>query len=97
MQWTRPCQDRVHTTDTPTISFLPLLSTTAASECGGMPQVLLPGAAATYARMSLAAYLARHRYSETFRRNYLLPMCAAVWSVPNAQVGQLLCSWMHCT
>ena len=50
-------------------------------------QVLRPDAAAAYGAMSLGAYLERHRYSEAFKRNYLLPMCAAVWSVPNAQVG----------
>ena len=64
-----------------------MLPTAAVIECIGLPQVLQPAAAATYGRMSLGAYLARHGYSEAFKRNYLLPMCAAVWSVPNAQVG----------
>lgn len=49
-------------------------------------QVLRPDAAAAYGAMSLGTYLERHGYSEAFKRNYLLPMCAAVWSVPNAQV-----------
>ena len=74
-----------------------LLTTRVAFERSRAPQVLLPEAAATYGRMGLGAYLARHGYSEAFKRNYLLPMCAAVWSVPNALVGQLLCSCMHCT
>ncbi|KAK9821949.1 hypothetical protein WJX81_001503 [Elliptochloris bilobata] len=50
------------------------------------PKVLRPEAAATYGSMSLGAYLIRHGYSEAFKRSYLLPMCAAVWSVPNVQV-----------
>ena len=81
----------------PAISFVPCGQLQRRLKCGGIAQVLLPEAAATYGRMSLGAYLARHGYSETFKRNYLLPMCAAVWSVPNAQVGRLLCSCMHCT
>ncbi|KAK9818144.1 hypothetical protein WJX72_007777 [[Myrmecia] bisecta] len=50
------------------------------------PAVLKPEVADTYAQMTLGEYLAKHRYSESFRDNYVLPMCAAVWSVPNAQV-----------
>jgi predicted NAD/FAD-binding protein len=48
--------------------------------------VLEPSNAAAYRGKTLAAYLAENRYSEAFRRHYLLPMCAAVWSVPNQQV-----------
>ena len=33
-----------------------------------------------YAGMSLGEYLEKHRYSESFKSDYLLPMCAAVWS-----------------
>lgn len=36
--------------------------------------------------VTLAQYLERNGYSEAFRKHYLLPMCAAVWSVPNSQV-----------
>lgn len=42
---------------------------------------------ATYQNKTLGEYLDENGYSEAFRRNYLLPMCAAVWSVPNKQVG----------
>ena len=38
-----------------------------------------------YARMTLGEYLALRGYSEGFRDHYVAPMCAAVWSVPNAQ------------
>ncbi|KAJ1470529.1 hypothetical protein T484DRAFT_1641266, partial [Baffinella frigidus] len=37
-------------------------------------------------KMSLGAYLKKHGYSKGFTNNYLLPMCAAVWSVSNKQV-----------
>ncbi|MEM9056378.1 MAG: FAD-dependent oxidoreductase [Pseudomonadota bacterium] len=33
---------------------------------------------------SLGEFLARHRFSAAFRNDYLLPMCAAVWSAPPA-------------
>lgn len=36
--------------------------------------------------MTLGAYLQLHGYSAGFRDHYVAPMCAAVWSVPNAQV-----------
>ena len=49
-------------------------------------QVLEPAQAAAYRDVTLAQYLERNRYSDAFSRHYLLPMCAAVWSVPNAQV-----------
>lgn len=50
------------------------------------PRVLDPEAAGVYGGMTLGQYLREHGYSEGFVRNYLLPMCACVWSVPNAQV-----------
>jgi predicted NAD/FAD-binding protein len=50
------------------------------------PKVLEPSAAASDRDMTLSAYLDKHRYGDAFRRHYLLPMCAAVWSVPNQQV-----------
>ena len=49
-------------------------------------QVLKPEVAHEYGSMSLREYVRREGYSEAFIRSYLLPMCAAVWSVPNAQV-----------
>lgn len=36
--------------------------------------------------MSLGHYIQKKGYSNAFVSNYLLPMCAAVWSVPNKQV-----------
>ena len=50
-------------------------------------QVLKPELAAEYQRMTLGEYLKKGGYSRAFITNYLLPMCAAVWSVPNNQVG----------
>ena len=50
-------------------------------------QVLRPEAAAKYERMSLGQYLKEGGFSAVFTSHYLLPMCAAVWSVPSAQVG----------
>lgn len=40
-----------------------------------------------FARMTLGQYLTLRNYSAGFRDHYVAPMCAAVWSVPNAQVG----------
>lgn len=51
------------------------------------PQVLDPAHTHVYRDMTLGKYLAKHNYSNAFRDNYVVPMCAAVWSVPNAQVG----------
>ncbi len=39
-----------------------------------------------YAEHSLGQYIREKGYSQAFISHYLLPMCAAVWSVPNAQV-----------
>ncbi|KAG2492394.1 hypothetical protein HYH03_009340 [Edaphochlamys debaryana] len=50
------------------------------------PKVLEPGQAHVYEDMALGEYLRKHGYSQGFQDNYILPMCAAVWSVPNAQV-----------
>jgi predicted NAD/FAD-binding protein len=41
-----------------------------------------------FARMTLGQYLSLRRYGAAFRDLYVAPMCAAVWSVPNAQVGR---------
>ena len=49
-------------------------------------QVLQPELARKYGNMSLGEYVHQQNYSQVFISNYLLPMCAAVWSVPNAQV-----------
>uniref|UniRef100_A0A7S0TSE4 Amine oxidase domain-containing protein n=2 Tax=Hemiselmis andersenii TaxID=464988 RepID=A0A7S0TSE4_HEMAN len=38
-----------------------------------------------YKDMDLEGYLKKHSFSRTFTFNYLLPMCAAVWSVSNKQ------------
>ena len=51
-----------------------------------MTQVLLPEKQAMYGRMTVQAYFDKHPYSAAFRDNYFLPMCAAVWSMPNSQV-----------
>ena len=50
------------------------------------PQALRPEAAARYASATLRDFLAEKRYSPAFVRHYVLPMCAAVWSVPAAAV-----------
>jgi predicted NAD/FAD-binding protein len=49
-------------------------------------QVLKPGTSQKYAQHSLGQYIREKGYSRAFISQYLLPMCAAVWSVPNAQV-----------
>lgn len=51
-------------------------------------QVLKPELAKLYGSMSLGEYVHQQGYSQAFISNYLLPMCAAVWSVPNAQVTE---------
>jgi predicted NAD/FAD-binding protein len=49
--------------------------------------VLKPELADKYAKMSLGQYIHDKGYSGAFVSHYLLPMCAAVWSVPNAQAS----------
>jgi cyclopropane-fatty-acyl-phospholipid synthase len=39
----------------------------------------------TYNTMNLGQYLLLHKYSQSFTERYLLPMCAAIWSVSNKQ------------
>jgi predicted NAD/FAD-binding protein len=51
------------------------------------PKVLEPAVHHVYRDMTLQQYLQQHKYSRAFTHNYVLPMCAAVWSVPNSQVG----------
>ena len=41
-----------------------------------------------YGDMTLKEYIQTHGYSDFFQKNYILPMCAAVWSVPAVQVLQ---------
>lgn len=36
--------------------------------------------------ISLGSWLDRHNYSEAFRRNYVLPMGAAIWSTPESEI-----------
>lgn len=50
------------------------------------PKVLNPEMASLVTGMSLGDYLLKYRYSQAFIDNYILPMCAAVWSVPASQV-----------
>ena len=38
-----------------------------------------------YSNVNLGQYLLRHSYSKSFTDRYLLPMCAAIWSVSNKQ------------
>lgn len=50
------------------------------------PEVLLEKNKHVYNDMNLEGYLVKHGYSDGFTRNYILPMCAAVWSVPARKV-----------
>ncbi len=50
------------------------------------PKVLLENNKHVYNDMNLEEYLEKHGYSDSFKRNYILPMCAAVWSVPARKV-----------
>ena len=51
------------------------------------PSQVLEGAMAhEYESVTLGEYLTRHNYSAAFKEHYVLPMCAAVWSVPSATV-----------
>ena len=43
-------------------------------------------AAQALASLSLGEYLERGKYSQPFRHDYLLPMAAAIWSCPVAQI-----------
>lgn len=48
------------------------------------PAVLHPTTASRYRDVTLGQYLTSKGYSQTFISKYVLPMCAAVWSVPVA-------------
>ena len=56
-------------------------------------QALRPEQASEYADMCMGEYLRKNRYSSAFIQNYLLPMCAAVWSVPNEKVRHNVAHW----
>lgn len=45
-------------------------------------QVLLPENSDKFKSMTLGQYIEMEKYSDLFKTCYLLPMCAAVWSVP---------------
>jgi predicted NAD/FAD-binding protein len=66
--------------------------------CGSttLQQVLDPELTHVYRDMTLGHYLDTKGYSEAFKYNYVLPMCAAVWSVPNATVRCFEASASHC-
>ena len=53
-----------------------------------LPPPLPPPPWVQFGRMTLGQYLELRRYGTAFRQLYVAPMCAAVWSVPNAQVRQ---------
>lgn len=57
-------------------------------DVASLPQVLDPVNSHIYSSMTLGHYLKQERYSQGFIRNYVVPMCAAVWSVPNARVSE---------
>ena len=44
------------------------------------PKVLSPTNAEKYAKTTLGEYLSRNKYSSFFVENYVVPMCAAIWS-----------------
>mmetsp|Transcript_1925 Transcript_1925/g.7990 ORF Transcript_1925/g.7990 Transcript_1925/m.7990 type:complete len:1321 (-) Transcript_1925:972-4934(-) len=44
------------------------------------PRVLSPTNAEKYAKTTLGEYLSRNKYSSFFVENYVVPMCAAIWS-----------------
>jgi predicted NAD/FAD-binding protein/cyclopropane fatty-acyl-phospholipid synthase-like methyltransferase len=44
------------------------------------PRVLSPENAEKYAKTTLGEYLSRNKYSSFFVENYVVPMCAAIWS-----------------
>jgi predicted NAD/FAD-binding protein len=46
-------------------------------------RVLLDENKARYRDLSLGQYLQEHHFSDAFAKKYLLPMCAAIWSVPS--------------
>lgn len=60
-------------------------------------QVLDPELTHVYRDMTLGHYLDSKGYSTAFKYNYVLPMCAAVWSVPNATVGMAAACRKHIT
>jgi predicted NAD/FAD-binding protein len=59
------------------------------------PKVLEPANLHVYREVTLGQFLKEMRYSRMFTYNYVVPMCAAVWSVPNAQVRDVRGVRMH--
>eukprot|EP00775_Hariotina_reticulata_P004736 gene4736-4986_t len=59
------------------------------------PKVLEPEQAHVYQEMTLGQYLDSHGYSHSFKYNYVLPMCAAVWSVLSFPVPMLVRFWVN--
>jgi predicted NAD/FAD-binding protein/cyclopropane fatty-acyl-phospholipid synthase-like methyltransferase len=49
------------------------------------PSVLLPENSTKYRDVTLGQFLDEKKYGQAFRLQYVLPMCAAVWSVPQSQ------------
>ena len=52
-------------------------------------QVVRPENAARFEHVSLGEYLQSNGYSDAFVHNYILPMCAAVWSMPSSKVSSV--------
>eukprot|EP00892_Ulva_mutabilis_P000826 jgi/Ulvmu1/10744/UM068_0034.1 len=52
------------------------------------PKVLNEANADRYRDVTLGEYIKAEGYGEYFRNNYVVPMCAAVWSVPYTQAEQ---------
>eukprot|EP01025_Chloroclados_australasicus_P005212 TRINITY_DN11504_c0_g2_i5.p1 TRINITY_DN11504_c0_g2~~TRINITY_DN11504_c0_g2_i5.p1 ORF type:complete len:1114 (+),score=82.38 TRINITY_DN11504_c0_g2_i5:37-3378(+) len=48
------------------------------------PKVLESSQISQYEQQTLGDYLESNGYSEAFKRHYVLPMCAAVWSAPES-------------
>ena len=82
----------LHTHKSHLAAWAPPTWSAARSACGslkygwGCCQVLLGENQALYGQMTVEGFFAKHTYSAAFRQNYFLPMCAAVWSMPNTQV-----------
>ncbi|GMH42872.1 hypothetical protein BSKO_10791 [Bryopsis sp. KO-2023] len=64
------------------------------------PKILEQKNVEKYRHVTLGDYISEEGYSELFRKCYLLPMCAAVWSVPfetvlNFPVSVLVRFWVN--
>jgi hypothetical protein len=73
------------------LPLVPLTALTAFKETDGRalrsgkkaPEVLEPKNAAKFEKVTLGDYLNTEGYSDFFRENYVVPMCAAIWSCSN--------------